>query len=52
MQFTEKSDRWSDDESKSCDILPFVQPGHPDYKESRTTHLEKQLDKVLLGMQV
>ena len=52
MQFTKMNDRFSVDDSKSLEISPFMQPSCPDYKESRTTHLEKRLDKMLLDMQV
>ena len=53
MQFTNKSDSQSDNESKSSETSsPLVHPGDTDHKESRTTHLEKRLDKMLLDMQV
>ena len=53
MQFTKKSDSQSDNQSKSSNTLsPLAYPGDTDHKESRTTHLEKRLDKMLLDMQV
>ena len=49
MQFTKKSNSQSDSESETS---PSVHPSDTDYNESRTTHLEKRLDRVLLDMQV
>ena len=49
MQFTKKSNSQSDSESETS---PSVHPKDTDYNESRTTHLEKRLDRVLLDMQV
>ena len=50
MRFTKKSDSQSN--NKSGTSSPLEYPGDTDYKESRTTHLEKRLDKMLLDMQV
>ena len=49
MQFTKKSNSQSDSESETS---PSVHPSDSEYNESRTTHLEKRLDRVLLDMQV
>ena len=50
MQFTKKSNSQSDSESET--LSPLIHPSDTDYNESRTTHLEKQLDMIRLDMQV
>ena len=47
-----KSDSQGNNEPGTPSPSPFEYPGDTVYKESRTTHLEKRLDKMLLDMQV
>ena len=50
MQFTKKRNSQSDSESETSS--PSVHPSDTDCNESRTTHLEKRLDRMLLDMKV
>ena len=50
MQFTKARNSQSNSESETSS--PSIHPSDTDYNEGRTTHLEKQFDKMLLEMKV